>query len=99
MNILLYMYWSFILGYAYKNRYSLLLFINSLYTSFKKYINGDIKKSIEIGQTKDLGDWGNIKYSFSETMSEMICNDGKLISPPRGSYTIMFGGLTLLEFL
>ena len=41
---------------------------------------------------KIITSWlGNIKYSSSPAVSEMKRSDGKLIFPPRGSYTITFG--------
>ena len=64
---------------------------------FKKYINGDIKKSIEIGQTKDLGDWGNIKYSFIDELYKETKSSTWISDIISGKFEQKYGTITTKE--
>lgn len=82
MSFLQYMYWTFILGYAYKYRYSLLIFINSLYTSFKKYIN-NVHYLYRISSYKINDECYCIKYSYINGKDYLFYTDrdGDIIPP------------------
>jgi hypothetical protein len=64
---------------------------------FKKYINGDIKKSIEIGQTEDLGDWGNIKYSFIDELYKEPKSSTWISDIINGKFEQKYGTITTKE--